>query len=98
MLRLSQVFVPACSLDEFSGTRGPLDENGENRLTSGSLFFHGRHIFNSLLRDLVAKHGIDRAESVVLVGSGIGIFFVSNCISSYKSKLKTNELKMYALK
>ena len=69
-LILIQVFVPACSLDEFSGTRGPLDENGENRLVKGSLYFHGRHIFNSLLRDLVAKHGIDRAESVVLIGSG----------------------------
>ena len=69
-VKTSQVFVPSCSLDEFSGTRGPLDENGENRLTSNSLYFHGRHIFNSLLRDLVAKHGIDRAESVILVGSG----------------------------
>ena len=38
----------------------------------GSIFFHGRHIFSSLLRDLVANYGIDQAENVVLVGSGSG--------------------------
>jgi hypothetical protein len=57
-------------LDEFSGTRGPLDENGENRLVSGALYLHGRHIFNALLRDLVAKFGLDRSTSVVLIGTG----------------------------
>ena len=57
--------MPSCSLDDFSGARGPLfGSNG------GRIFFHGRHIFSSLLRDLVAKYGIDAAENVVLVGSG----------------------------
>ena len=57
--------MPSCSLDDFSGARGPLfGSNG------GRIFFHGRHIFSSLLRDLVANYGIDQAENVVLVGSG----------------------------
>ena len=57
--------MPSCSLDDFSGARGPLfGSNG------GRIFFHGRHIFSSLLRDLVANYGIDSAENVVLVGSG----------------------------
>jgi len=84
-----KVFVPACSLDEFSGTRGPLDENGENRLTSNALYFHGRHIFNSLLRDLVAKHGIDRAESVVLVGSGSSARGVARTCDFLKEAMST---------
>ena len=66
-LFLSQVYVPSCSLDDFSGARGPLrSSNG------GRIHFHGRHIFSSLLRDLVANFGIDQAKSIVLVGSGSG--------------------------
>jgi len=62
-----KVYLPSCTLDDFSGARGPLfGSNG------GQIFFHGRHIFSSLLRDLVAKYGIDQAENVVLVGSGSG--------------------------
>lgn len=62
-----KVYLPSCSLDDFSGARGPLfGSNG------GRIFFHGRHIFSSLLRDLVANYGIDQAENVVLVGSGSG--------------------------
>ena len=44
---------------------------GASRST-GNLFFHGKHIITSTLQDLVARFGIDRAESVILVGSGAG--------------------------
>ena len=57
-----QVFLPSCSSDEFSGTRG--------RSSTGNLLFHGRHIFSSLLRDLVARFDVANAEDVVLIGSG----------------------------
>ena len=62
---VSQVYLPSCSLDDFSGARGPLFGS-----EGGRIFFHGRHIFSSLLRDLTAKYGIDAAENIVLVGSG----------------------------
>eukprot|EP00095_Tigriopus_kingsejongensis_P001054 maker-scaffold631_size122145-snap-gene-0.37 protein:Tk01054 transcript:maker-scaffold631_size122145-snap-gene-0.37-mRNA-1 annotation:"hypothetical protein CAPTEDRAFT_219523" len=60
-----KVLLPSCSSDEFGGTRGRSDE-------TGGMIFHGRHIFSSLLRDLVAKHGMGQAQEVVLVGSGSG--------------------------
>jgi len=62
-----KVYVPSCSLDDFSGARGPLRGSNGNQI-----YFHGRHIFSSLLRDLVANYGIDQAENIVLVGSGSG--------------------------
>jgi len=62
-----KIYLPSCTLDDFSGARGPLFGS-----QGGKIFFHGRHIFSSLLRDLVAKYGIDQAENVVLVGSGSG--------------------------
>jgi len=60
-----KVYVHYCSSDDFSGTRGA-------SRSTGNLFFHGKHIITSTLQDLVATFGIDRAESVVLVGSGAG--------------------------
>ena len=57
-------------MDEFSGTRGPLDRNGDNQLVSGALYLHGRHILNAVLRDLVDKFAIEKAATVVLIGSG----------------------------
>jgi len=60
-----KVYVHYCSSDDFSGTRGA-------SRSTGNLFFHGKHIVTSTLQDLVARFGIDRAESVVLVGSGAG--------------------------
>ena len=39
---------------------------------TGGLFFHGKHIVTSVLQDLVATFGINRAEAVVLAGSGSG--------------------------
>lgn len=62
-----KIYVPSCSLDDFSGARGPIFGS-----QGGKIFFHGRHIFSSLLRDLVAKYGIDQADNIVLVGSGAG--------------------------
>jgi hypothetical protein len=62
-----KIYLPSCTLDDFSGARGPLFGS-----QGGKIFFHGRHIFSSLLRDLVAKYGIDQAENVVLIGSGSG--------------------------
>ena len=59
--------MPSCTLDDFSGARGPLFGS-----QGGKIFFHGRHIFSALLRDLVGKYGIDQAESIILVGSGSG--------------------------
>ena len=63
----SQVYLPSCTLDDFSGARGPIRGSDGDRI-----WFHGRHIFSSLLRDLVANFGIDQAESIVLIGSGSG--------------------------
>jgi len=60
-----KVYVHYCSSDDYSGTRGA-------SRTTGNLFFHGKHILTSTLQDLVSRFGIDRAESVVLVGSGAG--------------------------
>jgi len=60
-----KVYIHYCSSDDFSGTRGA-------SRSTGNLFFHGKHIITSTLQDLVARFGIDRAESVVLVGSGAG--------------------------
>jgi len=62
-----KIFLPSCTLDDFSGARGPLFGS-----QGGKIFFHGRHIFSALLRDLVGKYGIDQAESIILVGSGSG--------------------------
>jgi len=62
-----KIFLPSCTLDDFSGARGPLFGS-----QGGKIFFHGRHIFSSLLRDLVAKYGIDQAKNVILIGSGSG--------------------------
>jgi len=62
-----KIYLPSCSLDDFSGAKGPLFGS-----RGGKIFFHGRHIFSSLLRDLVAKYGIDQAENIVLVGTGSG--------------------------
>ena len=42
-----------------------------SRLTS-DLYFHGHHIVTSVLQDLVATFGINKADSVVLAGSGTG--------------------------
>ena len=42
-----------------------------SRLT-GNYNFHGRHILTAVLQDLVANFGIDRAERLVLAGSGSG--------------------------
>lgn len=60
-----KVSLHYCSSDNFAGTRGASDSTGD-------LYFQGRHILSSTLRDLVAKFGIDQATSVVLVGSGSG--------------------------
>jgi len=60
-----KVYIHYCSSDDFSGTRGA-------SRSTGNLFFHGKHIITSTLQDLVARFGIDRAESVILVGSGAG--------------------------
>merc|ERR1719264_2068683 len=60
-----KVYLPSCSSDEFSGTRG-------RSSTTGDLVFNGRHIFSSLLRDLVARFDVANAEDVVLIGSGSG--------------------------
>ena len=49
----------------FKGTRSA------SRLT-GNFHFHGKHILTSVLQDLVANFGIDRAGEMVLVGSGAG--------------------------
>jgi len=62
-----KVYLPSCTLDDFSGARGPIRGSDGDRI-----WFHGRHIFSSLLRDLVANFGIDQAESIVLIGSGSG--------------------------
>jgi len=62
-----KIYLPSCTLDDFSGARGPLFGS-----QGGKIFFHGRHIFSALLRDLVGKYGIDQAESIILVGSGSG--------------------------
>jgi len=62
-----KIYLPSCTLDDFSGARGPLFGS-----QGGKIFFHGRHIFSSLLRDLVAKYGIDQADNIVLIGSGSG--------------------------
>ena len=66
-LTFFQIYLPSCTLDDFSGARGPLFGS-----QGGKIFFHGRHIFSALLRDLVGKYGIDQAESIILVGSGSG--------------------------
>eukprot|EP00094_Tigriopus_californicus_P009354 TCALIF_09019-PB protein Name:"Protein of unknown function" AED:0.11 eAED:0.12 QI:206/0.75/0.66/1/1/1/9/985/816 len=58
-----KVLLPSCSSDEFGGTRGRSDE-------TGGMIFHGRHIFSSLLRDMVANHNMGKAQEIVLVGSG----------------------------
>ena len=63
-----QVYLPSCSSDEFSGTRG-------RSSTTGNLFFHGRHIFSSLLRDLVSRFELAKAKDIVLIGSGKAKFF-----------------------
>lgn len=60
-----KVLLPSCSSDEFGGTRGRSDE-------TGGMIFHGRHIFSSLLRDMVANHNMGNAQEIVLVGSGSG--------------------------
>jgi len=60
-----KVYLPSCSSDEFSGIRG-------NSSGTEDLFFYGRHIFSSLLRDLVDYFNIANAEDVVLIGSGSG--------------------------
>lgn len=60
-----KVLLPSCSSDEFSGTRGSSE-------ATSNLVFHGRHIFNSLLRDLVQSFDLESASEVVLVGSGSG--------------------------
>ena len=80
--------IPSCSSDEFSGTRGKSS-------TTGELVFHGRHIFSSVLRDLVANYGLDRAKEIILVGSGSGARgaarncdFLSEAISTVSSSAK----------
>ena len=35
-----------------------------------NIYFHGRHIFSSVLRHLVTNFFLDKAEEIVLVGSG----------------------------
>ncbi len=71
-------------MDDFSGARGPLfGANG------GKLFFHGRHIFSSLLRDLVAKYGIDQAQNLVLVGSGSGARGVGHSCDYFSEAIAT---------
>ena len=50
-----------CSSDDYSGTR-----------VAGNLTFHGKEILTAAVQDLVSTFGIQRAESVVLAGSGAG--------------------------
>ena len=70
-----KIYIPECSLDQFSGTRGPLKNEATNSRTIGqrNIFFHGRHIFSSVLRHLVTNFFLDKAEEIVLVGSGNNI-------------------------
>ena len=72
-----KIYIPECSLDQFSGTRGPLKNEATNSRTIGqrNIFFHGRHIFSSVLRHLVTNFFLDKAEEIVLVGSGNKIKF-----------------------
>ena len=75
-----KVYIHSCSNDDFSGgatntltikyTRN-LGTRSASRLTS-DLYFHGHHILTSVLQDLVATFGINKADSVVLAGSGSG--------------------------
>lgn len=60
-----KVYIHSCTNDDFSGTREA------SRLT-GNLYFHGKHIVTSMLQDLVSTFGVNKASSVVLVGSGSG--------------------------
>lgn len=67
-----KIYIPECSLDQFSGTRGPLTNEGSNSRAIGQkpIYFHGKHIFNSVLRHLVSNFRINTAEEIILVGSG----------------------------
>ena len=67
-----KVYLPACSLDQFSGTRGPVTDNNRKSRRNGQkeIYFHGLHIFSSMLRNLVSNFNINKAEEIVLVGSG----------------------------
>jgi len=60
-----KVYIHYCTNDDYSGTRSA------SRLT-GNYYFHGKHVLEAVLQDLVATFGIDRAERFVLAGSGAG--------------------------
>ena len=79
-----QVLIPSCSSDEFSGTRG-------SSPGTGNIVFHGRHIFSSVLRDLTAKFGLDRASSVILVGSGQSVAGLDIVSGIYSPTVKLSE-------
>ena len=71
-----KVFLPSCGSDQFGGTRGPIPAG----VTGTNLFFHGRHIFSSMLRHLVTYYNLHKARTVILVGSGTGATGVArNC-------------------
>ena len=54
-----------CSSDDYSGSRGA-------SAATGGLHFQGSNILTAVLQDLVATFGINRAESLVLAGTGAG--------------------------
>jgi len=61
----TKVFVPYCSSDVYSGTRGASDDT-DNR------FFHGKYIVQAVIADLIKNTWITEAEQVVLIGTSAG--------------------------
>ena len=49
------------------------------------MFFHGRHIFSSVLRHLVSNYKINKAEDIILIGSGkILSFLIEMSMKNFK--------------
>jgi hypothetical protein len=68
------------------------DGSSSRAIGQKQIYFHGRHIFSSVLRHLVSNFKINMAEDIILVGSGILYQYIV-----YVRKTKVLYLFMYNL-
>ena len=62
----NHVHVPYCSQDLHGGQRTEPSQD------SWGLYFAGRYIFDAIVDDLVAKHGLGDATEIILSGDSAG--------------------------
>jgi len=79
---VNAVYIHYCSSDGWTGNSSP-EENGSR------FYFRGSKIVDGVLKDLVARNGMDKATHILLAGFSAGGMMIVNSASRMVSYLNT---------